>query len=168
LPVSWSSIAISVVTATVCVVTSYLLDSTHISAGLIVVSALVTALAFQRLGNEQRLIISDKSESEIDQLRALDEVITNTAGPVCDDLIELASGIQSAVETSTLKLHESFHGLTNHANAEKDLMIGIVERLSEKTSSAEGSEVSLKDFAKEVGGILDNYVSLFVDISRAN
>ncbi len=165
MPVSWSSIAISVVTATVCVVTSYLLDSTHISAGLIVVSALVTALAFQRLGNEQRLIISDKSESEIDQLRALDEVITNTAGPVCDDLIELASGIQSAVETSTLKLHESFHGLTNHANAEKDLMIGIVERLSEKTSSAEGSEVSLKDFAKEVGGILDNYVSLFVDIS---
>ncbi len=89
--------------------------------------------------------------------------VNNSLGPVCNNLESFSSDIQNLVETSSVNLHHSFQGLSDSANSGKDLMMGIVSRLSSKE---EGDDVSLKKFADEMGKILDNYVKLFIDISE--
>ena len=87
-----------------------------------------------------------------------------TLSQACADLNGTSSAIQALVEESSLNLHQSFQGLSGQADAGRNLMNGIVERLS--PSNTDEGEVSLKKFADEVGGILDDYVGLFIDISQ--
>ena len=100
-------------------------------------------------------------DSNVQQLSSqIDESIT----PSLNKLASYAEQIQHLVEESSISLHGSFQGLSESANSGRDLMMGIVDRLSPKSDGDE--EVSLKQFAHEVGEILDNYVTLFIDISE--
>ena len=97
-------------------------------------------------------------------VQSLGDQLNSTVMPLSENLTSCSHEIQSLVEESSVSLHNSFQGLSESANAGKNLMMGIVERLS--PSDSEKSDVSLKKFADEVGAILDDYVKLFIDISE--
>ncbi len=101
--------------------------------------------------------------NDIKQVEILDERFKACVKPLLVDLQSISTNIQTISESSSLQLHQSFQGLSDSARRGKDLMMGIVDRLSGESNDAE--EVSLKRFANEVGNILDDYVKLFIDIS---
>lgn len=159
---------ISVITcAIVSIASAYWLNSVHAAViGILVTGALGLFLPPSSFGTEDNNEDAQADDELLSSMRELDNKIASATDNVCTELSGLAADIQSAVEGSTLRLHESFHGLSTNANAEKDLMMAIVDRLSSTSSSKNGEqEVSLKHFANEVGSILDTYVKLFIDIS---
>ncbi|MFL0799119.1 MAG: chemotaxis protein [Agarilytica sp.] len=105
----------------------------------------------------------NESNMSMASLKSVTGELDEKLSPVCHELESVAGDIQHLVEDSSVRLHESFQGLSESANAGKNLMMGIVDQLSSNTGS---DDVSLKKFANEVGSILDDYVKLFVDISE--
>lgn len=103
------------------------------------------------------------AKKDLDQVRVFDGHFQEYVTPLLGDLKEISLNIQNTSESSSMQLHESFQGLSDSAQKGKDLMMGIVERLSGNSDHSE--EVSLQRFANEVGSILDEYVKLFIDIS---
>lgn len=112
---------------------------------------------------EQQL--KTQAREDLNALQKVNLKVVSLAQPSCLDISSLAQDIQSSVEQSMLRLHESLHSLSQYANAEKDLMMSVADRLTDKAAEGTGKEVSLKHFADEVGRILDDYVGLFIDIS---
>lgn len=104
----------------------------------------------------------DRSE-ELEQVGLFDKHIQSYVKPLVSDLNTVSESIQSTSESSSVQLYKSFQGLSESAQRGKDLMMDIVERLSD--NGKDEGDVSLKRFAGEVGAILDEYVKLFVDIS---
>ncbi len=159
----WSRVGVLFVISVVGIGISYWLDS-HLAGVLVspVVVGIAAFLFYSQTDDQD----GDQEEQELsigllrDVTGTLDEKLT----PVCKDLENVASQIQHLVEDSSVRLHTSFQGLSDSANAGKDLMMGIVDQLS--SSKTDGDEVTLKQFANEVGQILDDYVKLFVDISE--
>lgn len=145
------------------IVIVYWLESTHTGAlMLLLIAGLAFYLLWLPVEEEQQLENSDAVA--LKAMRELEASVSSTALPVCNDMNQIAKEIKRAIEDSSLRLHTSFHSLSESAQAEKNLMVAVVSRLS---SSSEGpaKEVSLKHFANEVGRILDDYVDLFIDIS---
>lgn len=108
-----------------------------------------------------------REDTEVSTLKGTRDVykqFTDTALPACKYMDEIAREVRRAAEDSSQRLHTSFRILSDSAQAEKALMMGIVERLSNAGDGA-GGDISLKHFANEVGRILEGYVRLFVDIS---
>lgn len=146
----------------IAVALAYWLDSTHASAIIIVLTAIVVSVMMH--ARESSDDGEESNERALAVLTELDQNIASAVLPLCGDVSELAGDVRKAVEDSSLRLHTSFQGLSENAQAEKDLMMGIVERLS-TSKKDDGEEVSLTRFANEVGRILDDYVKLFIDIS---
>lgn len=96
-------------------------------------------------------------------IQQIQNIVHSHSDPVCQNLMDTTQEIKSMIEESSLRLHTSFQGLSGSANAEKELLMGIVDRMSSNTN--QNSEISLRRFADEVGRILDDYVALFIDIS---
>lgn len=117
----------------------------------------------------QQSTVDEASNSEdilrgdLQQVGILDRRVQSYVTPLVGDLRTISESIQNTSEASSIQLHQSFQGLSDSAQRGKDLMMGIVDRLSGNADHSE--EVSLKRFANEVGDILDDYVKLFIDIS---
>lgn len=142
---------------------SYWADSLFIAYATMLV--LVAVAAFILLRTNQ----GDSSNEDIDytthtSLKSSTEKIDGTLSPLFDEVDGMSKEIRHLAEDSSIRLHASFQGLTDSAKAGKDLMMGIANQLTPDGSDPDN--VSLKGFAKEVGTILDDYVSLFVDISQ--
>ena len=84
-------------------------------------------------------------------------------GISCVDKLRVDIG--SALESSSMTLHESFNGLSEKAAAERQILSDVAQSLSNDNQEDPENTVSLQHFANEVGSVLDGYVSLFVDVS---
>jgi methyl-accepting chemotaxis protein len=147
----------------VAIAVTYWLESIHFAALAIVLSAALTLLILQFDTMSEAPVCADVDSIQ-KSLLARDQALSQRTRVVCSDLVDLSSDVRVSVENSSMSLHQSFHELTRNANAEKDLMMKVGQRLSGVDRSS-ADEVSLRRFADEVGNILDNYVSLFIDIS---
>ena len=147
----------------VAILAVYWFESPHAGAlMLFIIAALAFYILWIPVDEDDQL--ADRDTSSLKALRDIEGRLTSTAIPVCEDMDDIAAEIRKVVEDSSVRLHASFQGLSESARAEKDLMMGVVERLSTSGKGKE-KEVSLKGFANEVGRILEDYVRLFVDIS---
>ncbi|WNO07996.1 methyl-accepting chemotaxis protein [Teredinibacter sp. KSP-S5-2] len=128
---------------------------------ILILGGLAVYMVMQQENEQEE---SEASSEDITrELNAISDQVQSHAEPLCLRLNDLAMDIRHTIEDSSMRLHNSFQGLSSSANAEKDLLMGIVDRLSNNADAK--SEVSLKRFAHEVGSILDDYVKLFIDIS---
>ncbi len=159
----WSRVGILAAVAVVGIGFSFWMESVVMSSLLSIVLVGLSAFLFNQDGGD-----FDQDENEarasMDALRSVTGSLDEKLSPVCHELESVANDIQHLVEDSSLRLHESFRGLSESANSGKDLMMGIVDQLASNNKA--GEEVSLKQFANEVGSILDDYVKLFIDISE--
>ncbi|MFL0809633.1 MAG: chemotaxis protein [Agarilytica sp.] len=108
----------------------------------------------------------DLEAEHLTKLKDLSATLDVKIEPALRDIDSISGEIQHLVEDANMRLHNSFQGLSESANAGKDLMMGIVDQLSPNGSGDNEEEVTLKRFANEVGSILDDYVRLFIDISE--
>jgi|GEM_PF-1553031 len=82
------------------------------------------------------------------------------------DLHAITENIRETAENSSLSLHDSFNKLSTSATREKELLNTIQATLNPKSDSDTSDSISLDKFAHEVGEILENYITLFVEISE--
>jgi len=159
--------ATPIVACVVAIALIFFFNSNLLAGLLVVVCSVITFLVAHGCNNNAAEEEIEALERELlAKFRETEKALGRAATPVCEELIELASGISNTGEESSVRLHSSFQGLSDSANAEKDLMMGIVKQLSsQEHADKQAGEVSLKRFAHEVGSILDDYVRLFIDIS---
>lgn len=160
----WSRVGLLAAIAVVGMVVSLFMDSAIAACVVMLVMLGVVAFVF----NQEAELEDASHESDQDHLAKLKDVsskLDTKLEPALHDIDHISVEIQQLVEESNMRLHNSFQGLSESANAGKDLMMGIVDQLS-SSNNGEGEDVTLKRFANEVGSILDDYVKLFIDISE--
>jgi len=140
-------------------------QSIYLSAACIVFFVLASIFLFRPDEEQEQERIEEESAKIKNLLKDIDDKLQGTSIPVCDEMRRSAKDMQELIETSSISLHKSFHGLQKSASDERELLMGIVEQMTPSTNESGEEEVSLNKFANEVGQILDNYVSLFIDIS---
>lgn len=143
----------------------YWFESLHVAAVAVVAIVSASIVLSPKSDKEDTSAHFDSDSVDVKTLTEFWRNAEKLSLPGCDELDITAKDIRSSIESNTLHLHQSFHKLSDYANAEKDLMMSLAERLSDKKTTDEAQKVSLRQFADEVGKILDDYVSLFVDIS---
>ena len=158
----WIRASIVGAIAVVAVGGSYWLGSVHASALAIVVVAVAAVLLLQQETVDEELIKEQSLANVTHSINDLNKAVKKKFAPGFEQISDMASGIEGMIESSTMQLHSSFQMLSESSEKQKELMMGIVEKLAENGSNG---DVSLKRFANEVGAILDDYVKLFIDIS---
>lgn len=139
-------------------------QSSHIVAVAVIALAILAIVLLKYSAHRPDYIVSgNEQETLLSSYQALNRDFEHYTLPICNELNNLVDSVKSVVEDSSVKLHQSFHGLSEHANAEKSLLVGVMEHVADK--GPQSQDVSLRHFAVEVGRILDDYVKLFVDIS---
>lgn len=107
---------------------------------------------------------SDPNVEKAANLSSLDQQVLALGQPLIQSLDISTEQVRLIVDDSVSRLYSSFNGLNEKSNAQHDLMMRVVGRVS--GTAVEGEDiVTLEAFAQEVGSILDNYVTLFVDVS---
>lgn len=166
-----AELLVCLLTALVGLSTSIYFDSLFTANSAIVVMAIVILIVnrSKKLSNQNlQLEPADQLKQELNTVWAQ---LSSKTSKGFDDLADSTTDIRTSVESSTVSLHQSLHKLSEFANAEKDLMMSLADRLAAKPQQSETGEttdeaVSLQRFADQVGSILDVYVSLFVDVSE--
>lgn len=160
----WSKVSALVGAVVIVCIFVFMMNSAIMSAGLVVlVGVLTCGLFYPRVDVEREKLM--RNSAQVDQsLQAFSRNMREAVTHVCGNLESLSHEIQTLVENSSVRLHASFQGLSELANVGRDLMNGVAEQLF--SSGSDSGVVSLNRFADEVGAILDDYVSLFVDISQ--
>lgn len=161
-------LAASIGAVAVLLVLVYTVDSRHLIAGW-------TLLMAAGLWLVSRAPAADSDDQDSGQEREallswqdLDRKVNQRTGMMCAELGTLSTQVQQVVDESIQKLYQSFQGLNEQSSAQRDLMMGIANRVSgvNQGTAEKVDKVTLNDFAEEVGRILDDYVQLFVDVSE--
>lgn len=137
----------------------------------LIISATLSAACVASLSANQNHSDDQQSADEhqlIHRVQSLQSKVSKATDSPCDDIVSLSNKVRELAEESSLSLHKSFTVLMESAQQEQALLESITQDLSRKDSSdtsEETTNVSLHDFANEVEGILDDYVTLFISIS---
>ncbi len=144
----------------------YLIDNTHVVAGItVVVGGILAWLINMWCSDEDEFGGRDEEGSSLSAVRRLTSSNAQHIAPVCEQLSKMADETASSVSSNVTRLETELRNLSDQSAAEIELINGIVARVSGNRKTDENS-VTLKDFASEVGRILDNYVKLFTDVSN--
>lgn len=146
------------------VVGCYFFHSPHGAAILLVLASSLSFGLGVAANKPRERDLGAEAGSQLFKQRRFSKYMHDLLLPVCTDLSRLSAKVESLVEDATIQVHHSFQGLSKSANAEKELLMNIADRLTRKDGENEDA-ISLNKFANEVGYVLDDYVSLFVDIS---
>lgn len=102
------------------------------------------------------------------KLRSLQAKVNEITNAPCNDIMTITNKIRSLAEQSSIDLHKSFTVLMESTLREQELLDSITRDLTRKNHQKmeDGTqEVSLHQFATEVGDTLDVYVGLFINVS---
>lgn len=138
----------------------YAFDNPHWTALSVVLLAVCSCVYLIKPGET-----SSGHDVETDaNLSSLNQQALALGQPLIQSLDISTEQVRLMVDDSVSRLYTSFNGLNEKSNAQHDLMMRVVGRVS--GTAVEGEDiVTLEAFAQEVGSILDNYVTLFVDVS---
>lgn len=159
----WTRVAIVCVIAIVGTGIVIAVESSIVDAVVVLLIGVSAAGVFYTSEDEEPET-NERDFRGVETLHNISRSMESKLAPACTNLSDVSKDIQHIVEESSIRLHRSFQGLSESAESGKNLMMGIVEQLSQKSDGSE--EVTLKAFANEVGVILDDYVKLFIDISE--
>lgn len=149
--------------ATCSLLALFLIDSKALHALVFVVFA-AGVFAKHYLDEKKQTEDEHSDQDHLTLIKDVDEALNSSTEPVISAVEQYSQDIHSLVEDSSLQLHKSFQGLSESAQSGRELMLSIVDRMSDD-GEEKSDEVSLKGFAKEMESILNEYVRLFVDVS---
>lgn len=149
----------------------YLVNNVHVlaSAAVFCVAISVGVQWYSHHQQDSQEQGTDNEEA-LQLLRQLSQNTLQQLTPLLGNLQQCTDRTTVIVNDSVAKLYDSFQGLNEKTSTERELMLKVVKRVSgesfvEETNHNGEAHVTLKQFAGEVGRILDNYVKLFVDVS---
>lgn len=139
----------------------YTFSSPHWTALTILVLAIGSCSYLLKQAEDEPSAMDVEGDSN---LYSLNQQVLDLSEPLIQSLDVSTEQVRLIVDDSVSRLYTSFNGLNEKSSAQHDLMMRVVSRVS--GADIEGEEnVTLEAFAQEVGSILDNYVTLFVDVS---
>lgn len=125
-------------------------------------------VAVKLIKNAERLQIIEQDNaalsSSIKQLRAeLKTTISRQSDMVTEPVIK----IKSLISNNISKLSASFTGLSDKSSHQRDLLMAVIGRIQGSSKgSGENGALTVKEFAGELGDIIDRYVDLLISVSE--
>ncbi|ARU56277.1 methyl-accepting chemotaxis protein [Oleiphilus messinensis] len=99
----------------------------------------------------------DKLESIIEDYANSDKAMLN------NDVVKL----RNLVSQNIGKLSDSFTGLSDKSSHQRDLLLSVVRRIQgEADKGIEDKTLTVREFASELGEIIDRYVELLISVSE--
>lgn len=140
---------------------------TCLAIAVIIDIACLVSLCAHFTNNRQQAEHQENSHA-INHLNSLQRKVSDVTDTPCEEIVAISNKVRNLAEESSLALHKSFTVLMENTQREQELLESITKDLTrrEHQEKADGTQdVSLHQFAKEVGDILDVYVGLFVNVS---
>lgn len=97
-----------------------------------------------------------------DIINRLDIVANDKFREFDSQLIQIREIISDAI----IKLNESFNGLNSNSNAQQQLVMSLIDKMSEAGDAADEGKTSFKQFAEETGDVLRYFVDNLVESSK--
>ncbi len=125
-------------------------------------------LAMKLLKNTERLQSIEQDNvalsNSIKQLRAeLKTIMSRQSDMVTEPVIR----IKSLISNNISKLSDSFTGLSDKSSHQRDLLMAVISRIQGSSEgSRENGALTVKEFAGELGDIIDRYVELLISVSE--
>ncbi len=144
----------------------------NIWAEVVVLAVLGGASCYWVFVNAVQDDVPDSPSSNLNEQRQRDlqGYVDRSLLPVCVDVQRQTRRVQSLVNENVASLNRSFQGLSEKSIKNQQLMLTVLGRITgtDKAASADENvqQVNMKQFAAEVGQILDQYVELFVKVSE--
>lgn len=116
---------------------------------------------------------ADTSQLEVDSddayqsLANVGQVMRRDGAEACESMVSGSLKVHRVVDESVASLASSFQSLTVQVQEQQAAMHRLIESVSGAATGnpEQEHEVTISQFAEEVGRILDDYVDLFVDVS---
>jgi methyl-accepting chemotaxis protein len=74
--------------------------------------------------------------------------------------------ISAVIVDSVAKLGQSFTGMSDKSNHQRDLLLSVVSRIQGSESEGDEDSMTVKKFATELDGIIGQYVELLISVSE--
>jgi len=74
--------------------------------------------------------------------------------------------ISAIIVDSVAKLGQSFTGMSEKSNHQRDLLLSVVSRIQGSESKGDEDSMTVKKFATELDGIIGQYVELLISVSE--
>lgn len=149
-------------------VTGFIVDSIWAGFSVVLVSIAWGAVAIRLIEKSKQKIkneIEDSIQSGINNI-AIEclENMTVSSGHELPPLVESMNQIQGVISDASMKLHQSFNGLTANSEHQNNLTLEIIDQLRSKDEENPKALIFDK-FSKETAKVLSDYVNLTVDVS---
>jgi len=138
------------------------------SFAVLIVSIVWTILLMRLIANSTQNADTEQTENEINSidtqtLECLEKISTVSEQEI-PPLIESMQQLHSVISDASVKLNQSFTGLTANSDRQSSLTLEIIDHLSVKDEN-ENTTLIFDKFVKETAKVLSGYVDLTVDVS---
>lgn len=125
----------------------------------------VAVIATDSSVDESQLVADN--DDPYQSLASVGQVMCREGAEACESMVRGSLKVHRVVDESVASLASSFQSLSAQAQEQQDTMHSLIESVSGAATAnpEQEDEVTISQFADEVGRILDDYVDLFVDVS---
>jgi len=135
---------------------------------VLIISVVWTILLVRLIANVTQSVATEQPENKINsvdaQILECLEKISTVSGQEIPPLIESLEQLHSVISDASIKLNQSFTGLTANSDRQSNLTLEIIEHLSVKDENGNTTLIFDK-FVKETAKVLSGYVDLTVNVS---
>jgi len=157
-----------IITLTTAVVATLLLGDALVGFTIVLVS-IAWGITVSRWIKRSQQNIKDEFEAKLhtginDRTVECLQNMTISSNNELPPLVESMNQIQAVISDASIKLHQSFNGLTENSSLQSDLTLEIIEQLHADDGNNKDTLVFDK-FSSETAKVLSDYVNLTVSVS---
>jgi methyl-accepting chemotaxis protein len=127
-------------------------------------------LALRLLKRTDGVVLLEKENQDLSgRLRSLRDELQTTLARQSTLVSDPVSKIRALVSNNINKLSDSFTGLSDKSNHQRDLLVSVIGQIQGSGSNKGGKDneaLTVAEFANELGDIIDRYVQLLISVSE--
>lgn len=164
---------LAVVCSAVAVIMTLFIDSTIASTLSVILAVSAWVYVTYKGFNSNSVNVGKEKPQDRSKQQLVASIISTLETVANDKFSEFdtqLNQIRELIADAIVKLHGSFSGLNEHSNAQQQLVMTLIEEMSDASDNAASNNVdgktSFKQFAEETGEVLKYFVENLVESSK--
>jgi len=130
--------------------------------------AITSRNGMSRLESEKSVSAAAASSSIGEGLRTLSQEVGGSVADYSSLMDRELEQIRGLVADAVVSLNNSFTGLQTLSQAEQDMALSLVQRMTSAMSDANGENLDIQSAINEVGQVMVHFIELIVDMSKGS